>query len=80
MITVLDPPFPEPGVVEAVGGGFPTVDSRRLGDSDAIDAFARLNVSAVTTSKYAHPGTAVTGLIVRGYLSSDVNPCLRINE
>lgn len=60
-----------------VVGMFPTVDSRRFEDSDA---FSISNVSFVTTSKYAHPGTAVTGLITCGYLSSDVNSCLKINE
>ena len=56
--------------IEAVEvGTFPTVDSRRFTDSDAC---MRLNVSAVTTSKYAHPGTAINELINFGYLSSDV--------
>lgn len=57
--------------------GFPTVDSGR---STFRDALTRLNVSPVTTSRYAHAGTAVAGLILFGYLSSDVNSCPRINE
>ena len=68
----------EVGEVEVVEvGRFPTVDSGRFKDSDA---FTILNVSAVTTSKYAHPGTAVTGLITFGYLSSDVNSRAKFNE
>ena len=65
------------GVVETEGVGvgvFPTVDSGRVGDSDA---FTILNASAATTSKYAHAGTEVTGLITFGYLSSDINYCFK---
>ena len=63
---------------EGVGvGTFPTVDSGRVGDSDA---FTILNASAVTTSKYAHAGTVVKGFITFGYLSSNINLCLKFNE
>ena len=58
-------------------GTFPSVDSGRFTDSDA---FTILNQSAVTTSKYAHPGTAIHEVIGFGYLSSAVNSCLKLNE
>ena len=54
--------------------GFPTVDSGRPTSRDALTG---LNVSAVTTSRYAHAGTAVAELILFGYLSYDVNFCLK---
>ena len=58
------------GEIERVEvGTFPTVDSGRFPDSDA---FTILSLSAVTTSKYAHPGTAINELMTFGYLSSDV--------
>jgi hypothetical protein len=45
---------------------FPTVDSGKL---TACIALAGSNPSLVTTSRYAHAGTAVAGLILSGYLS-----------
>lgn len=44
---------------------FPTVDSGRR---TACIALAGSNLSVVTTSMYAHAGTAVAGLILLGYL------------
>ena len=49
---------------------FPNVDSGRL---TACIALVGSNMSAVTTSRYAHAGTAVAKLIFLGYLSSAVN-------
>ena len=71
------PLLDEVGEIEAVEiGTFPTVESGGYARK-GIDAFPISNVSAVTTSKYAHPGTAVAELISFGYLSSDVNYCLK---
>ena len=78
---VSGPLLDEVGEVEAVEAGtFPTVDSGRFEFEEDIVAFTILNMSALTTSKYAHPGTAVAVLITFGYLSSGVNYCLKINE
>ena len=75
---VSGPLLDEVGEIEAVEvATFPAVDSGRFADSDA---FIILNMSPVTTSKYAHPGTAIHELIGFGYLSSGVNPCLKMNE
>ena len=56
---------------------FPTVDSGRL---TACIALVGSNMSAGTTSRYAHAGTAVAKLIFLGYLSSAVKSRLRIGE
>ena len=78
MIKGSGPLSEEVGEIEAVEvGTFPAVDSGRFADSDA---FIILNMSAVTTSKYAHPGTAIHELIGFGYLSSGVSSCLKLNE
>lgn len=53
------------------------VDSGRL---TACIALVGSKMSIVTTSRYAHAGTAVAELILFGYLSSAVNSCLMIRE
>jgi len=65
----------EPEDVEDVSM-FPTVDSwsRKFTVWFALNAS---NLSVGTTSRYAHAGTAVSGLIGFGYLSVVVNSCLR---
>jgi len=60
----------EEGVEEGVDvteTEFPTVDS---GGPTSRDALTRLNVSVVTTSRYAHAGTAVAELILFGYMDT----------
>jgi len=56
---------------------FPTVDSGRFKACIAL-ALTASKTSSVTTSRYAHAGTVVAELISFGYLSSDVNFCLKL--
>ena len=64
--------------VEGVGISLlSTVDSGRL---KACIALVGSKMSIVTTSRYAHAGTAVAELILFGYLSSALSSCLMIRE
>jgi len=67
------------GVEDADVWMFPTVDSGRFKACVAL-ALTALKTSSVTTSRYAHAGTVVPELISFGYLSSDVNSCLKTDE
>ena len=76
MIVIMETPLELlPCVVEIEEEGvdvsmFPTVDS---GKPTARVALTGSNVSARTTLRYAHAGTAVAELISFGYLLSNVN-------
>src|SRR5258706_7111836 len=78
MIVIMETPLELlSGVVEIgeeveEGVMFPTVDSGRFTSCVALTGS---NIAVVTVSRYAHAGTAVAGLILFGYLASDVNSC-----